>query len=71
MVLVLIANMIAWPLSWFIMNRWLQGFPYRININPMLFLVAGLAVVVIAFLSVGFQTMKAARVNPAKTLRSE
>jgi putative ABC transport system permease protein len=70
-VLVLIANMIAWPLAWFIMNKWLQGFPYRININPVLFVVAGLVVVVIAFLSVGFQTMKAARINPARTLRSE
>jgi putative ABC transport system permease protein len=69
--LVLIANMIAWPLAWFIMNRWLQGFPYRININPLLFIVAGLLVVVIAFLSVGFQTLKASRVNPARTLRSE
>ena len=70
-VLVLIANVIAWPLAWFIMDRWLQNFPYRININPFLFVVAGLAVVVIAFLSVGFQTMKAARVNPSKSLRSE
>jgi len=70
-VLVLIANMIAWPLAWFIMDKWLQGFPYRISINPVLFVVAGLLVVVIAFLSVGFQTMKAARVNPARTLRSE
>jgi putative ABC transport system permease protein len=69
--LVLIANMIAWPLAYLIMNRWLQSFPYRININPLLFAVAGLVVVVIAFLSVGFQTFKAAEVNPAKTLRSE
>jgi putative ABC transport system permease protein len=70
-VLVLMANMIAWPLAWYIMNRWLQGFPYRISINPLLFVASGLVVVVIAFLSVGFQTMKAARVNPARTLRSE
>lgn len=69
--LVIIANMIAWPLAWFIMNRWLQGFPYRITINPVLFVVAGLVVIVIAFISVGAQTFKAARVNPAKTLRSE
>lgn len=69
--LVIIANMIAWPLAWFIMNRWLEGFPYRININPVLFVVAGLVVVVIAFISVGAQTLKAASVNPAKTLRSE
>ena len=69
--LVIIANMIAWPLAWFLMDRWLQGFPYRISINPILFVVAGIGVVMIAFLSVGFQTMKAAAVNPAQTLRSE
>ena len=70
-VLVLIANMIAWPLAYFIMSRWLQNFPYRISINPILFVAAGLTVVVIAFLSVGFQTLKAAQINPARTLRSE
>jgi putative ABC transport system permease protein len=69
--LVLIANLIAWPLAWFIMDRWLQGFPYRIDINPVLFVMAGLIVVTIAFLSVGIQTLKAASVNPAKTLSSE
>jgi putative ABC transport system permease protein len=69
--LVLIANLIAWPLAWFIMSKWLQNFPYRIDINPILFVVAGMVVTVIAFLSVAFQTMKAARVNPASTLRSE
>lgn len=69
--LVIIANMIAWPLAWFVMDRWLQGFPYRITINPLLFVVAGVAVVLIAFLSVGFQTLKAAAVNPANSLRSE
>ncbi|MBA4053464.1 MAG: ABC transporter permease [Marivirga sp.] len=69
--LVIIANMIAWPLAWFVMDRWLQGFPYRISINPLLFLVAGFGVVLIAFLSVGFQTLKAAAVNPASSLRSE
>ena len=70
-VLVLLANIIAWPIAWLIMNRWLQNFPYRISINPLLFVLAGLAVVVIAFLSVGFQTLKASKVNPANTLRSE
>jgi putative ABC transport system permease protein len=71
LVLVLIANLIAWPLAWLIMREWLENFPYRISINPLLFLIAGIVVVMIAFLSVGFQTMKAARINPATTLRSE
>jgi putative ABC transport system permease protein len=69
--LVLVANLIAWPLAWWTMNSWLQSFPYRITINPALFVVAGLGVVIIAFLSVGFQTFKAARVNPANTLKYE
>jgi putative ABC transport system permease protein len=70
-VLVMIANLIAWPLAWLIMNRWLQVFPYRISINPFLFVIVGIGVMVIAFLSVGLQTLKAARINPASTLRSE
>ncbi len=69
--LVLIANIIAWPLAWWLMDMWLQSFPYRIDINPLLFLLAGLGVVLIAFLSVGLQTFKAALLNPAKTLKYE
>src|SRR5579859_1942964 len=69
--LVLIANLFAWPLAWWIMNSWLQSFPYHISISPVLFIAAGLGVVAIAFLSVGFQTFKAARVNPANTLKYE
>lgn len=69
--LVLIANFIAWPLAWWIMSQWLEGFPYHIGINPILFLLAGGGVVLIAFLSVGVQTLKAALVNPAQTLKYE
>lgn len=69
--LVLFANVIAWPLAWIITDRWLQEFPYRITVNPLLFVLAGISVVVIAFLSVSIQTLKAARINPASTLRSE
>lgn len=69
--LVLIANLIAWPLAWWIMDTWLQGFPYRITISPLLFIGAGLGVLIIAFLSVSFQTLKAAMINPAQTLKYE
>ncbi len=69
--LVLLANLIAWPFTWWIMNMWLQSFPYRITINPVLFFMAGAGVVLIAFISVGFQTFKAAMVNPALTLKYE
>ncbi|HZY81318.1 MAG TPA: ABC transporter permease [Cyclobacteriaceae bacterium] len=69
--LVLVANLIAWPLAWYAMNNWLQGFPYRITLNPLWFILAGGGVVLIAFASVGFQTLKAALVNPARTLKYE
>jgi putative ABC transport system permease protein len=69
--LVLVANLFAWPLAWFIMDYWLQAFPYRIQLNPTWFIIAGIGVVLIAFVSVGFQTLKAALVNPAKTLKYE
>jgi putative ABC transport system permease protein len=69
--LVLVANLIAWPIAWYAMDNWLQGFPYRIQLNPMWFIIAGSGVVMIAFMSVGFQTLKAALVNPAKTLKYE
>ncbi len=71
MQLVIIANLIAWPLAWWVMNSWLDAFPYHININPLLFLFAGLGVILIAFLSVSFQTLKAALSNPADTLKYE
>ncbi len=69
--LVLIANMIAWPLSWLMMDRWLTSFPYHIEMNPFMLLIAGFGVVLIAFISVGVQTLRAARVNPAQTLKYE
>ena len=53
------------------MNQWLQTFPYRIEISPLLFLVAGLVVVLIAFVSVAGQTLKAALLQPADTLKYE
>jgi putative ABC transport system permease protein len=69
--LVLIANLIAWPLAWYAMDNWLQGFPYRIQLNPVWFIIAGAGVVLIAFVSVGVQTLRAALVNPATTLKYE
>jgi putative ABC transport system permease protein len=69
--LVLMANLIAWPLAWWMMSKWLEGFPYHTNLSPLLFVSAGAGVVVIAFLSVAIQTMKAATVNPAQTLKYE
>ena len=69
--LVLIAIVIASPLAWYAMHRWLQGFAYRITIEWWVFGLAGLLAVGIALLTISFQSVKAALTNPVKSLRSE
>ncbi len=69
--MVLIALVFATPLAWFLMEKWLSGFAYHIEIQWWTFAMAGLAAVVIAFLTVGYQRVKAAVANPVKSLRSE
>ncbi len=70
-VLVLIANLIAWPVAWYFMNQWLDTFAYRIGINVWLYLLAAFAAILIALITVSSQTIKAAMSNPANTLRYE
>ncbi len=69
--LVLIAIVIASPIAWYAMNRWLQDFAYKIDIEWWVFALAGLLAVGIALLTVSFQSVKAALTNPVKSLRSE
>ena len=69
--LVLIAIVIASPVAWYAMNRWLQNFAYKINIEWWVFGLAGLLAVGIALLTVSFQSVKAALMNPVNSLRSE
>ncbi len=69
--LVFIALLIAFPLAWWLMNSWLSSFAYRIHLGPGIFIIACLAVVTITILTVSFQAIKAALVNPVKSLRSE
>jgi putative ABC transport system permease protein len=69
--LVLIANLIAWPLAWLVLNKWLQDFAYRVQISWWVFVAAGVTALLIALLTVGFQAIKAAVSNPVKSLRSE
>lgn len=69
--LVLLATIIASPLAWFAMSKWLQEFAYRVNINWWVFVAAGFIAVVIAFLTISFRSVKAAMANPAKSLKSE
>ncbi|MBS1576301.1 MAG: ABC transporter permease [Bacteroidetes bacterium] len=68
---VLIAFVIAAPVAWWAMNKWLQSYPYRVSIHWWVFAIAGLAAVVIALLTVGYQAIKAAMSNPVKSLRTE
>jgi putative ABC transport system permease protein len=70
-VLVVIANIIAWPVAWYFMNQWLDTFAYRIGLNVWLYILAGFAAIAIALITVGSQTIKAAMSNPANTLRYE
>jgi putative ABC transport system permease protein len=69
--LVVISCLIAFPLAWWMMNNWLDNYAYRIKINWMIFLVAGLLAIAIALITVSFQAIKAALANPVESLRSE
>jgi putative ABC transport system permease protein len=69
--LVLIAFLIALPVGWYATNKWLQDFAYRIDVKWWVFLLAGLIAMVIAFVTISFQTIKAALTNPVKNLRTE
>jgi putative ABC transport system permease protein len=69
--LVLISNLMAWPLAWYGMHHWLQDFAYRIDLSWWVFVMAGVAALVIALFTVSFQAIKAAIANPVNSLRSE
>ncbi len=69
--LVLAANVLAWPLAYWAMHQWLQTFAYRIEISSTIFLIAGLSALVIAWLTMSYQSIKAALRNPVDALRYE
>ena len=71
LLLVLIATLIAFPIAWWAMNKWLEDFPYRVNVSWWIFGVAIVAALLIAFITVSFQSIKAAIANPVKSLRTE
>ena len=71
LLLVTIANIIAWPLAFLLANKWLGGFPYRIGITLMPFLFASILVLLIGFFTISFHAIKAARANPIDSLRYE
>jgi putative ABC transport system permease protein len=69
--LVLIALVIAAPIAWFVMNKWLQDFAYRIGVSWWVFLIAGVMAIFIAVFTISFQAIRAAMANPVKSLRTE
>ncbi|MDG3582850.1 ABC transporter permease [Galbibacter pacificus] len=69
--LVLLACLIAFPIAWYVMDKWLQDFAYRIAIKWWMFLLAGVIALCITAVTVGFQSVKAALANPVKSLRTE
>jgi putative ABC transport system permease protein len=70
-VLILISAVISAPAAWWAMQRWLENYPYRITMNAWIFLLAAAFVLLIALITVSFQTIKAAVANPVNSLRSE
>ena len=70
-ILVTIGFVIASPIAWYFMDKWLQDYVYRINISWWIFLAGGISAVIIAFVTVSFQAIKAAIANPVKSLRTE
>jgi putative ABC transport system permease protein len=68
---VVIANLIAWPVSFFVMNKWLQNFAYRIELNWIVFVLSGLIALAIAIVTVSLQAVKAALTNPVNSLKYE
>lgn len=68
---VIAANVVAWPASYWIMNQWLKNYAYRTEVSWWIFVAGGLSAVVVAFLTIGIQTLRAAMANPAELLRYE
>lgn len=69
--LIVIANLIAWPIAWYLMSQWLDTFAYRIDMDILIYLLSACVAVLIALITVSSQTIKAAMSNPANTLRYE
>ena len=70
-VLVLLSCVIASPVAYYYLHNWLQQYDYRININPLVFIGAGVAAIIITIITISFQAIKAVTANPVKSLRSE
>ncbi len=68
---VLAANIIAWPAAYWAVNKWLENFAYRIDISLSTFILSGLLAFIIALLTVGYKSIKAAKADPVQALKYE
>jgi len=68
---VLIANAVAWPIAYYYLHRWLEGYAYRISLNPLYFIGAGAAALVIAWVTIVSHALRVAQSNPIRALRYE
>ena len=68
---ILIANLIAWPIAYFVMSKWLQDFAYKVSMGPMIFLLSAGLTLIVAVLTVSYHSLKAALTNPVESLRYE
>ena len=71
LILVGVANLVAWPVAWYFMRNWLMDFPYRIKLGIPLFLIAALIAMILAMATVVYQGWRAANMNPSEALRHE
>ena len=69
--IVLLASLIASPIAWWLVHEWLNGFAYHVNIEWWVFIIACLLSVIISFITIGYQSLKAALMNPVISLKSE
>lgn len=68
---VIVSNVIAWPVAYFLIDMWLKNFAYRIVLTPVPFVLSGVAALSIALVTVGFHAIRAATADPVQSLRSE
>jgi ABC-type antimicrobial peptide transport system permease subunit len=71
MQLIAISSLLAFPIAWYAMHSWLQNYEYHVSIQWWVFALAGIVAMIVALLTIGYQTIRAAVVNPTKSLRSE
>jgi len=62
---------IAWPLAWLAMSRWLEGFAYKVHMNLWMFIISGASAFIVALLTVSYQAIRTALLNPVKSLKTE